>query len=42
VVREAMLKAMAEEKVRELQENSQFTNWGRLNFEIDIKTITSS
>lgn len=40
VVREAMLKAAAEEKVRELQENNQFNGWGRLNFEVEVKTVT--
>ena len=40
VVREAMLKAVAEEKVRELQENNQFKGWGRLNFEVEVKTVT--
>lgn len=40
VVREAMLKAAAEDKVRELQENNQFNGWGRLNFEVEVKTVT--
>ncbi|XP_073225403.1 uncharacterized protein [Cicer arietinum] len=42
VVREAMLKAVIEEKVREIglpQEKSQFKNWGRLNFEIEVKMV---
>jgi len=39
VVREAMLKAAAEKNVRELQENNLFNSWGRLNFEVEVKTV---
>lgn len=42
VVRQAMLKAAIEEKMREIrlmQEKNEFKSWGRLNFEVDVKMV---
>jgi hypothetical protein len=41
VFRKAMLKEAVKEKVvGKLQENNPFKSWGRLNFEIEVKTAT--
>ncbi|CAK8565716.1 unnamed protein product [Lathyrus sativus] len=39
MVREATLKSAIEEKVGEIEQNDQFKNWGKLNFEIDVQII---
>jgi hypothetical protein len=38
VIKKVTLKSAVEEMVGELEDNNQFESWGRINYEIEVKT----